>query len=96
MPSFVSPGVGGFPTLTTRNPTGGRQKFSKAQLRLGAGQVFRPIGQVRRATVTVQGLNAVIVDLAAMQQIVGELAWHITDHTGHRLTLLGQRYAPVS
>lgn len=96
MPSYVSPGVGGFPTLRTRNPTGGRQKFSKAQLKVGAGQVFRPLGQTRQVTVTVQGLNALIVDLAAMQQIVGELAWHVVDHTGFRLTLLGQRYAPVS
>ena len=31
-----------------------------------------------------------------MQHVVSELSYHIVDHTGFRLTLLGQRYAPVS
>jgi hypothetical protein len=96
MPTYVSPGVGGFPDRFTRSPTGGYQKFNRAALTSGAGQAFRPKGTTRRSVVQVRGLNALIVDLAAMQQIVGELAWHVTDTSGQRLTLLGQRYAPVS
>lgn len=96
MPSYVSPGVGGFPTLTTRSPTGGYQKFTKPQLMSGVGQAFRPRGTTSRTTTHIRGINAVIVDVVAMQHVVSELSYHIVDHTGFRLTLLGQRYAPVS
>lgn len=99
--ALISPGVAGFPDVTTRarNP-----RFSRQSLVLGHSQVFRPkgrtirgehAGRLSQATVTIQGLNALLHDFEAIQQVWWDLSWSVHNFVGELTTHNARQFVPV-